>query len=47
VLNISPSYLRLGLLRWRLTHEGNKISRQRIREPLRYQYRAKKQRANW
>lgn len=47
VLNISPSYLRVGLMRWRLAHEGNKISRQRIREPLRYQYRVKKQRANW
>jgi hypothetical protein len=47
VLNISPSYLRLGLMRWRLAHEGSKISRQRIRAPLRYQYRVKKQRANW
>jgi hypothetical protein len=46
VLNISPSYLRLGLTRWRLAHEGNKVSRKRIRDPLRYQYRVKRQRAN-
>jgi len=41
VLNISPSYLRLGLMRWRFAHENNRSPRRRIREPLRYQYRAK------
>jgi len=41
VLSISPSYLRVGLMRWRLAHESNKTTRRRIRESLRYQYRMK------
>lgn len=41
VLNISPSYLRLGLMRWRLAHEYRRKPRRRIRESLRYQYRVK------
>ncbi len=40
-LNISPSYLRTGLARWRLSCENGKPARRRIREPLRYQYRVK------
>ena len=38
-LLISPSYLRVGLLRWRAEHEAAKGTHRRIREPLRYQYR--------
>ncbi|HEY7217344.1 MAG TPA: hypothetical protein VH985_03055 [Candidatus Binatia bacterium] len=41
VLNISPSYLRLGLMKWRLARESDRTPRKRIREPLRYQYRVK------
>jgi len=44
VLNISPSYVRLGLVRWRLAHEGKSGPRRRIREPLRYQYRKQRPR---
>ena len=44
VLDISPSYLRLGLMRWRLANEINRSPRRRIREPLRYQYRVKNNR---
>jgi hypothetical protein len=44
VLNISPSYLRLGLMQWRSAHERNGCPRKRIREPLRYQYRVKNNR---
>jgi hypothetical protein len=43
-LNISPSYLRVGLTRWRLSHQNHKFARKRIREPLRYQYRVKRSR---
>ena len=43
-LNISPSYLRTGLARWRLSCEKDKPARRRIREPLRYQYRVKQNR---
>lgn len=43
-LNISPSYLRTGLARWRLSCEKDKHARRRIREPLRYQYRVKQNR---
>lgn len=43
-LNISASYLRMGLVQWRLTHEKNRGVRKRIREPLRYQYRVKSSR---
>ena len=39
VLKISPSYLRVGLLRWRAEREAAKGMHRRIREPLRYQYR--------
>lgn len=46
VLNISPSYLRLGLMRWRLAHEYRRKPRRRIREPLRYQYRVKNNRVS-
>lgn len=41
VLQISPNYLRLGLMQWRVNHESQKNPRKRIREPLRYQYRVK------
>ena len=41
MLNINPNYLRLGLMQWRVNHEGQKNGRKRIREPLRYQYRVK------
>ena len=44
VLNISPSYLRLGLMQWRSAHECNRTPRKRIRESLRYQYRVKSNR---
>ena len=47
VLSISPSYLRLGLMRWRLANESNKGRRKRIREPLRYQYRVKNPRMSF
>jgi len=41
VLNLDPSYLRVGLMRWRLTHELQRSPRKRLREPLRYQYRVR------
>ena len=41
VLDLSPDYLRMGLLRWRLNQESRKLPRKRLREPLRYQYRVK------
>ncbi len=44
VLNISPSYLRMGLARWRVARECDRVRRRRIREPLRYQYRVKRNR---
>lgn len=47
VLSISPSYLRVGLMRWRLAHESNKGPRKRIREPLRYQYRVRNTRMSF
>lgn|SRR5262249_43078243 len=40
-LNFNPSYLRMGLTRWRSLYEENRGARRRIREPLRYQYRVK------
>ena len=43
VLNINPDYLRIGLMRWRAAHESQKIRPKRLREPLRYQYRAQSQ----
>jgi hypothetical protein len=43
-LNISPNYIRLGLMQWRLAHESKRGPRRRIREPLRYQYRVKNSR---
>ncbi|MGH7854436.1 MAG: hypothetical protein ACREP3_13410 [Candidatus Binatia bacterium] len=44
VLNINPDYLRIGLMRWRVTHESHKYRRKRLREPLRYQYRVRQNR---
>jgi hypothetical protein len=41
MLRLSPSYLRMGLMRWRVAHETKKALHKRIREPLRYQYRVK------
>jgi|SRR5215467_8699599 hypothetical protein len=43
-LDISPSYLRLGLKQWRSLYEKNRPARRRIREPLRYQYRVRQNR---
>jgi hypothetical protein len=44
VLNINPEYLRVGLMRWRVTNELHKLRRKRLREPLRYQYRVRQNR---
>src|SRR5262245_55926768 len=41
VLNINPSYLRLGLMQWLTNHGSERRALRRIREPLRYQYRAR------
>ncbi len=46
VLKISPSYLRVGLLRWRAENEAAKSAHRRIREPLRYQYRLRNPRVS-
>lgn len=46
MLDISPSYLRLGLHQWRIDYDCNRGARKRIREPLRYQYRVKHNRVN-
>ena len=43
-LNISPSYIRLGLMQWRLARVSDRSPRRRIREPLRYPYRVKNNR---
>ena len=43
-LNISSSYIRLGLMQWRLAQVSDRSPRRRIRESLRYQYRAKNNR---
>ena len=40
-LDINPSYLRMGLTRWRSLNDKKRPARRRIREPLRYQYRVK------
>jgi hypothetical protein len=40
-LRLSPSYLRAGLMRWRVDNEARIGLRKRIREPLRYQYRVR------
>ena len=40
-LDINPSYLRMGLTRWRSLYDKERPARRRIREPLRYQYRVK------
>lgn len=45
VLNINPSYLRLGLMQWRATRETRK-GYKRLREPLRYHYRMRTQRSD-
>ena len=44
VLNLNPNYLRIGLMRWRMSHESQKLRRKRLREPLRYQYRVRQNR---
>jgi hypothetical protein len=44
-LNINASYLRLGLMQWRVTHESRKTCK-RLREPLRYHYRVKSRHAD-
>jgi hypothetical protein len=43
-LDINPSYLRMGLTRWRSLNDKKRPARRRIREPLRYQYRVKQNR---
>ena len=43
-LHLSPSYLRVGLLRWRANHDTPNYPNSRIREPLRYQYRLRNSR---
>ena len=40
-LQISASYLRNGLIRWRADHRAAGYPHKRIREPLRYQYQLK------
>jgi hypothetical protein len=44
VLNINPSYLRVGLMQWRAAYESKRIPRKRLRAPLRYQYRVRRRR---
>jgi hypothetical protein len=44
VLSINPRYLRVGLMRWRATFESQKNAGNRLRAPLRYQYRVKRRR---
>jgi hypothetical protein len=39
VLRLSPSYLRVGLMRWCADKTSPTCQHKRIREPLRYQYR--------
>jgi hypothetical protein len=43
-LHLSPSYLRGGLLRWRTHQSTPNCPHNRIREPLRYQYRLRNSR---
>jgi hypothetical protein len=43
-LNIDPNYLRLGLMQWRVDHESQKNTVQRIRKTLRYQNTVKSNR---
>jgi len=43
-LQLSPSYLRMGLNRWRADQESPQSPHKRIREPLRYQYRLRNSR---
>jgi hypothetical protein len=38
-LNISPAYLRLGLIQWLANQQNDRCTRRRIRETLRYQNR--------
>ena len=40
-LNLDPSYIRVGLMRWRHGRELRKSSRRRVRESLRYRNRVK------
>jgi hypothetical protein len=44
-LNIDPNYLRLGLMQWRVDHESEKNTVQRIRKTLRYQNTVKPNRS--
>lgn len=41
VLNINPSYLRSGLLQWRVDYESKRNGRNGRRRSLRYQHRVK------
>jgi hypothetical protein len=43
-LQLDPSYLRMGLNRWRADRNAPRSSHKRIREPLRYQYRLRNSR---
>jgi len=45
ILNINPSYLRVGLMQWLTSHGPESPPLKRIREPLRYQYRMRNNRA--
>jgi len=38
-LHLSPSYLRMGLLRWCAKHKASKRGGEQIRQPLHYQFR--------
>ena len=38
-LHLSASYLRMGLLRWCAEHRTSKRGAQRMRQPMRYQFR--------
>ncbi len=43
-LQLDPSYLRMGLNRWRADQDPPQSPHKRIREPLRYQYRLRNSR---
>jgi len=45
-LGLNPSYLRLGLMRWRHARISRKAGTKRLREPLRYQYRVRHRRVS-
>ena len=46
-LGVNPSYLRLGLMRWRHHRVQRKAGSKRLREPLRYQYRVRRRRVGF